>query len=51
MYIVVGGIAVHLVQTVAVEVMTTVEIVFVVEIIVELPEVVVKVTGHVVNVV
>ena len=43
--------AVHLVQTVAVEVMTTVETVFVVEINVKLPEVDVKVTGHVVNVV
>lgn len=48
---VVGGMAVHLVQTVAVDVMTTVEIVFVVEMIVELPEVEVMVTGQVVRVV
>ena len=50
-WIVEGGIAVQRVQTVAVEVMTTVEIVFVVEMKVELPDVDVIVTGQVVRVV
>ena len=46
-----GGAAVHFVHTIEVEVITTVETVLVVEIIVEVPEVEVSVTGQVVRVV
>lgn len=46
-----GGAPVHLVHTVEVEVITTVETVLVVEMMVEVPEVDVNVTGQVVKVV